>query len=122
MLTLFELRCSTSALKKKKLGPGERKGDKGWGREDLGVSSRPDDQWAWLHCLSGWSFRVLVHPVLCGWPKLITEKFLKRICFFLFKVKFVFLAKIPSNNSKNWNLAFINLVFLPAKNVCTYEE
>lgn len=51
------------------------------------------------------------------------EKSLKRICFFLFKKSSsFFLARIPSNNSKNWDFAFINLVFLPAKNVCIYEE
>ena len=35
---------------------------------------------------------------------------------------FFFLGGIPSNNSKSWDFAFINLVFLPAKNLCVYEE
>lgn len=43
------------------------------------------------------------------------EKSLQGLCFFYLRSSSFSLAVIPSNNSKNWDLALINLMFLPAK-------
>lgn len=65
-----------------------------------------------------------VHPVLWGWTKVANglKNLLREFFFYLKSNSFIFLAEIPSNNSKSWGFAFINIGFFPAKKIFEFMK